>query len=36
MTDPEHWDAVYGTKAPDTVSWYTPRLASVIDLANSC
>lgn len=22
----EHWDAVYGTKSPDQVSWFTPHL----------
>ena len=26
MSDPEHWDAVYGAKAPDAVSWYAPHL----------
>ena len=26
MKDVQHWDRVYGTKAPDAVSWYRPHL----------
>lgn len=32
MSDPEHWDAVYGAKAPDAVSWYAPHLAMSLDM----
>lgn len=27
-----HWDTVYATKAPDSVSWYLPHLERSIDL----
>lgn len=26
MSDQEHWDGVYGSKSPEAVSWYSPRL----------
>jgi SAM-dependent methyltransferase len=26
MDDKQHWDAVYGEKAPDQMSWYRPHL----------
>ncbi len=32
MSDREHWDAVYESKAPEAVSWYAPRLATSLDL----
>jgi ubiquinone/menaquinone biosynthesis C-methylase UbiE len=27
MQPKQHWDTVYGTKAPTAVSWYAPHLA---------
>ncbi|OGW90572.1 MAG: methyltransferase [Omnitrophica bacterium RIFCSPHIGHO2_02_FULL_63_14] len=33
MFDPKtHWDNIYKTKSPHTVSWYTPHLAKSLDL----
>jgi SAM-dependent methyltransferase len=32
MSDPKHWDAVYESKSPDAVSWYSPTLALSLDL----
>lgn len=32
MTNKEHWDNVYGTKAPDAVSWYAPHLDTSLNL----
>lgn len=26
MSTPTHWESIYGTKAPDAVSWYRPHL----------
>jgi len=26
MDDKQHWEGVYGGKAPDEVSWYRPHL----------
>ncbi len=26
MSTREHWDEVYRNKAPDSVSWYQPRI----------
>lgn len=28
----EHWERVYGTKAPDQVSWFLPHLQTSLDL----
>ena len=32
MDNKAHWDKVYGTKAPDEVSWYTPHLETSLHL----
>lgn len=32
MHDPEHWNRVYETKAPDAVSWYAPALTASLAL----
>ena len=32
MSTSEHWDKIYGTKAPDAVSWYSPHLNTSLDL----
>lgn len=32
MDNKQHWDTVYGSKAPDTVSWYTPHLETSLNL----
>lgn len=32
MDQKEHWDKVYGTKAPDMVSWYAPHLETSLGL----
>ncbi len=32
MDNKEHWEKVYGTKAPDAVSWYTPHLETSLNL----
>jgi SAM-dependent methyltransferase len=31
MEPKSHWEAVYGTKAPDAVSWYAPHLHASLD-----
>ena len=31
MTTKEHWDSIYGRKAPDQVSWYRPHLERSLD-----
>jgi hypothetical protein len=30
-----HWENIYGTKAPDAVSWYRPHLERSLDLIES-
>lgn len=32
MSDQKHWDTVYGSKSPESVSWYAPRLAMSLDI----
>lgn len=32
MDNKEHWERVYGAKASDTVSWYTPHLETSLHL----
>ena len=32
MDNKEHWEKVYGTKAPDSVSWYAPHLETSLNL----
>ena len=32
MDNKKHWEKVYGTKAPDTVSWYAPHLKTSLSL----
>lgn len=32
MNNKEHWEKVYGTKAPDAVSWYAPHLETSLNL----
>ena len=32
----EHWDAVYADKAPDSVSWYQPRLEQSLAWIDGC
>ena len=32
MTNQNHWDTVYETKAPDAVSWYRPHLERSLEL----
>jgi SAM-dependent methyltransferase len=32
MTNQKHWDKVYGTKAPEDVSWYSPHLETSLKL----
>ena len=32
MSTREHWEQVYATKAPDQVSWYSPRLETSLEL----
>jgi 2-polyprenyl-3-methyl-5-hydroxy-6-metoxy-1,4-benzoquinol methylase len=32
MDNKAHWEQVYGTKAPDTVSWYAPHLETSLKL----
>lgn len=32
MNNKEHWEKVYGTKAQDSVSWYTPHLETSLNL----
>jgi SAM-dependent methyltransferase len=37
MSRPEaHWDTVYGTKAPDAVSWYREHLELSLELIQKC
>jgi hypothetical protein len=31
-----HWEKVYKTKAPDTVSWYLPHLETSLALTAQC
>ena len=35
MDAKSHWEKVYGTKAPDAVSWYAPHLARSLALIES-
>jgi 2-polyprenyl-3-methyl-5-hydroxy-6-metoxy-1,4-benzoquinol methylase len=32
MTNKVHWEVLYGTKAPDAVSWYRPHLERSLEL----
>ena len=32
MSNKAHWEKVYGTKAPDAVSWYAPHLETALKL----
>ena len=32
MTEPEHWQQVYATRASDDVSWYAPHLRESLRL----
>lgn len=32
MDNKQHWDGVYGSKAPDAVSWYAPHLKTSLNL----
>lgn len=32
MSTREHWEHIYGTKAPDRVSWYSPHLETSLQL----
>lgn len=32
MDNKQHWDGVYGSKAPNTVSWYAPHLETSLKL----
>ena len=32
MSNKSHWDNVYDTKAPETVSWYAPHLETSLNL----
>ena len=32
MDNKAHWEKVYGTKAPDSVSWYAPHLETSLNL----
>jgi hypothetical protein len=32
MDNKAHWEKVYATKAPDTVSWYAPHLETSLKL----
>jgi hypothetical protein len=32
MDAQNHWDWIYGTKAPDAVSWYRPHLGTSLQL----
>ena len=32
MNTQQHWEQIYGTKAPDQVSWYCPHLDASLDL----
>ena len=32
MDNKAHWEKVYGTKAPDAVSWYAPHLETSLNL----
>jgi len=32
MNTQEHWKNIYGTKAPDQVSWFRPHLQASLDL----
>ena len=36
MTDTQHWESVYGSKAPDTVSWYRPHLERSTAWIDAC
>lgn len=31
-----HWESIYGSKAPDAVSWYRPHLEVSLDLIERC
>ena len=32
MSSQTHWEKIYGTKAPDAVSWYRPHLETSLEL----
>ena len=32
MNKKDHWEKVYGDKAPDAVSWYAPHLETSLNL----
>jgi hypothetical protein len=32
MDTKTHWEKIYGTKAPETVSWYRPHLETSLTL----
>ena len=32
MNEKAHWESIYGSKAPDQVSWYTPHLGRSLSL----
>lgn len=36
MSVEEHWNKIYGKKAPTEVSWYTPRLERSLALIEKC
>lgn len=36
MNTRTHWESVYGSKAPDVVSWYRPHLEVSLDLIERC
>ena len=36
MSMQTHWESIYGSKAPDAVSWYRPHLEVSLDLIEHC
>lgn len=36
MSTREHWDGVYRSKSPDSVSWYRPRLEQSLAWIGGC
>src|ERR1019366_1613353 len=36
MNTQSHWESIYGSKAPDAVSWYRPHLELSLDLIARC
>jgi 2-polyprenyl-3-methyl-5-hydroxy-6-metoxy-1,4-benzoquinol methylase len=36
MSIQTHWESIYGSKAPDAVSWYRPHLEVSLDLIERC